>query len=324
MVTMEPQELRKLLHEMMRIRLVEEKICDLYTQQEMRCPVHFCIGQEAIPVGVCANLSSLDYVFGCHRSHGHYLAKGGCLKSMIAELYGKAAGCAGGKGGSMHLIDLDSGFLGATPIVGSTVPIAVGAALGCAMKQESRVTVVFFGDAVVEEGSLCESLNFAALKKLPIVFVCENNGFSVYSPLNVRQPPRPIFKIAEAHGVQSFQSDGNNVRKVFELSKLSVDRARLGQGPSFLEFITFRWREHCGPTYDNDLGYRDKTECDRWSQRCPIKTFGDQLCEDGVITRKKIQETHQTLLMEIDEAVLFAKRSNYPEVDSLFSDVFSE
>jgi TPP-dependent pyruvate/acetoin dehydrogenase alpha subunit len=321
---MEAQKLRKLLYEMMRIRLVEEKICDLYSEQQMRCPVHFCVGQEAIPVGVCANLNNSDYVFGGHRSHGHYLAKGGCLKSMIAELYGKVDGCSGGKGGSMHLIDLNAGFLAATPIVGSTVPIAVGAALGSVLKQEPRVTVVFFGDAVVEEGVFCESLNFAALKKLPIVFVCENNGFSVYSPLKVRQPPeRPIFKIAEAHGVRSLQSDGNDVREVFELSKSAVEKARSGQGPSFLEFATFRWREHCGPSYDDDLHYRDKLECEIWLERCPVKMFSDQLCEELIISHQEIKQTERIILSEIEEAVLFAKQSPFPSSDSLCSDIYS-
>ena len=166
-----------LLHGMLRIRLVEEKIADLYPQQEMRCPIHLCIGQEAIPVGVCSNLKIDDTILGNHRSHGHYLAKGGDLKAMMAEIYGKATGCSGGKGGSMHLIDLSVNILGTTPIVGSIIPIAVGAAFASSLKSEKNATIVFLGRAATEEGVFFESLNFAALKKLPIVFVSEDNFF---------------------------------------------------------------------------------------------------------------------------------------------------
>ncbi|MBI4331624.1 MAG: thiamine pyrophosphate-dependent dehydrogenase E1 component subunit alpha, partial [Chloroflexi bacterium] len=179
---------KKLYYAMLRIRLVEERIAELYPEQQMRCPVHLCTGQEAIAAGVSAHLTSDDYALSNHRSHGHYLAKGGDLKAMMAEIYGRVTGCSRGKGGSMHLVDLAAGFLGATPIVGSTIPMAVGAALATVMKGEKRVTVAYFGDAAVEEGVFHESLNFAALKRLPVVFVCENNFFSVYSPLSVRQP----------------------------------------------------------------------------------------------------------------------------------------
>ena len=165
---------------MLRIRRVEESIARRYAEQEMRCPTHLCIGQEAIAVGVCNALLRTDKVFSNHRAHGHYLAKGGDLNAMIAELYGRAAGCCGGRGGSMHLIDLDAGFMGATPIVGGTVPIAVGSAWASCLKNSSDVTVVFFGDGCFEEGVMHESLNFAALHNLPIVFICENNSYSVY------------------------------------------------------------------------------------------------------------------------------------------------
>ena len=179
---------RQLYYQMLRIRMVEEAIADLYAQQDMRCPIHLCIGQEAVAVGVCAALAADDYVLSGHRSHGHYLAKGGNLPAMLAEFYGKVTGCCQGKGGSMHLVDLAAGFLGAVPIVGSTMPIAVGTALASVMRGESRVTAVFFGEGATEEGVFHESLNFAALQKLPVVFVCENNLYSVYSPLAVRQP----------------------------------------------------------------------------------------------------------------------------------------
>ncbi len=249
----------RLYREMLRIRLIEERIVTLYADQEMRCPVHLCIGQEGIAVGACAALDPRDYVFSGHRSHGHYLAKGGNLNAMMAEIYGKATGCAGGKGGSMHLIDLDAGFMGSTPIVGSTIPIAVGAAFGSVMQNDDRVTMVFFGDGAVETGVFHESLNFAALKKLPVIFVCENNLYSVYSPLEVRQPAgRRILNLALAQGIESIEGDGNNVELVHELCSRAVGKARKGGGPTFFEFATYRWREHCGPEYDNHIGYRSE------------------------------------------------------------------
>ena len=193
----------ELLRSMTRIRMVEEEIAKRYPEQQMRCPVHLSIGQEAAAVGVCAALQPTDWAFSGHRNHAHYLAKGGNLKAMLAEIYGKATGCCGGKGGSMHLTDQASGFIGATPIVGSTVPIAVGAALTAQREGKGRVVVVFLGDGAMEAGVVHESLNFAALKKLPILFACENNLYSVYSPLDVRQPnQRTISDLAAGHGVK--------------------------------------------------------------------------------------------------------------------------
>ena len=194
---------------MLRIRLVEETIAQLYPEQEMRCPVHLCTGQEAIAVGVCANLNDADYVLSNHRSHGHYLAKGGKLKAMLAEIYGKASGCCQGKGGSMHLVDLSVNYLGSTPIVGGTIPIATGVAFGTLMKKGGMVTVVFLGDAAAEEGVFCESLNFAALRNLPILYVCENNFYSVYSPISVRQSnKRNNLMLAQAFGIYAKKATG--------------------------------------------------------------------------------------------------------------------
>ena len=177
---------KDLYYKMLRIRLVEEKISELYAEQEMRCPVHLSIGQEATAVGICAHLQKEDLVLSAHRAHAHYLAKGGDLKAMISELYGKETGCAMGKGGSMHLIDLNSGFFASVPIVGSTIPIATGVAWAFKMKKRSNITAVFLGDGATEEGVFHESLNFAALKQLPIVFICENNGWAVSTPTDVQ------------------------------------------------------------------------------------------------------------------------------------------
>ena len=321
---MEPATLRELLRNMLWIRMVEERIAELYPEQQMRCPVHLCIGQEAVAAGVCADLSRNDYVLGGHRSHGHYLAKGGDLKAMMAELYGKAAGCSQGKGGSMHLTDTSAGFLGSSPIVGSTIPIAVGVAFGSVMRGEKRVTVVFFGDGAAEEGVFHESLNFAALKGLPVIFVCENNLYSVYSPLSVRQPPtREICDLARSHGIESYQGDGNDVTEVYTMARRAISKARDGGGPTFFEFTTYRWREHVGPNYDNDLGYRSESEFQEWRERCPIERLKRRLQEDGVLLKEDIERMESSLRAQIEDAVAFAKESPFPEEPLMWEHIYA-
>lgn len=315
--------LLSLYYNMLRIRMIEEKIAELYPEQQMRCPVHLSIGQEAVAVGVCASLSHDDYVLSNHRSHGHYLAKGGNLKAMIAELYGKVTGCSHGKGGSMHLVDISAGFLGATPIVGSTIPIAVGIAFGSVMRCEPRVTTVFFGDAATEEGVFHESVNFATLKKLPVIFVCENNFYSVYSPLSVRQPEsREIFELAKGHGLESYQCDGNDVVEICKLTERAVRKARQGGGPTFLEFKTYRWREHCGPCYDNDLGYRTESEFLQWKRRCPIEKLKERILVNGIFSDENIEGMVRVLEAEIEDAVRFAKDSPFPNEHLLLKDIY--
>jgi|SRR2546426_52205 len=317
--------LRHLYYGMLRIRLVEERIAREYQKQEMRCPVHLSIGQEATAMGACAALSKGDYVFSAHRAHAHYLAAGGSLKKMLAELYGRVTGCCQGKGGSMHLVDLSAGFLGSVPIVGSTIPIAVGAAMGSVMRHESTVTLSFLGEAATEEGVFHEAMNFAALKKLPIVFICENNLYSVYSPLSVRQPEgRKVYALAAAYGIESQQADGNNVAEVYSLVKKAVGRARSGNGATFLELMTYRWREHCGPNYDNDLGYRTETEFLEWKARDPLITFQERLLTQGLVSRSEMEEMTCSLELEIQDAFAFAQNSPYPEESSLFQHIFAE
>ena len=206
---------RELFRSMLKVRLVEERIIKLYPEGDMRCPTHLSIGQEAVAVGVCANLEPSDYAISAHRSHAHYLAKGGNVSSMFAELYGKAAGCASGKGGSMHLVDLDVNFLGCVPIVGSTIPIGVGAAFGAWLKETRPVTVIFFGDGAAETGVFHESLNFANVHRLPVLFVCENNLYSVNTPMGPRQPPtRTIVDLAKGHAIKAHEADGQDVEGV--------------------------------------------------------------------------------------------------------------
>lgn len=308
---------------MLRIRRVEETLATLYAEQEMRCPMHLCIGQEAIAVGVCEALHKSDKVFSNHRAHGHYLAKGGSLKGMIAELYGRADGCCGGRGGSMHLIDLDAGFMGATPIVGGTVPLAVGSAWASKLKSDSRVTVIFFGDGCFEEGVVHEAMNFATLNKIPIVFVCENNGFSVYTRLENRQPPRPIHEVAGAHGMRAVAGDGNNVEAVFDIASDAIGRARRGEGPQFIEFNVYRWREHCGPNFDDDLGYRSTEEIEAGLKGCPLDTYRPALLNALGDADAAIGTMEQDVKQEIQTAVSFARNSAEPTINDGFSKLYA-
>ena len=305
-----PETAHTMLRELLRIRRVEERIAALYPEQEMRCPTHFSIGQEAVAVGVCAHLDREDMITSAHRSHAHYLAKGGDLKAMLAELYGKATGCASGKGGSMHLIDRDAGFLGAVPIVGSTIPIGVGASFAAHLRDESQLVVIFFGDGATETGAFHESLNFASIHKLPVVMVCENNLYSVLSPMEVRHPPqRELTQLANAHGVTSWQGDGNDIDTVYALSGKAIAHARSGAGPAFLEFKTYRWLEHCGPL--DDAPMRPAAEIAEWKTRDPLAGCLEAFGARGVDADMMALETE--IAAEIDAAVAFAKSSPFPD-----------
>ncbi len=317
-----PDLLRRLHQGMLRLRIVEERIAELYAEQQMRCPVHLCVGQEAVATGVCAALEAPDFAVSTHRSHGHYVAKGGDLRAMMAEIYGKATGCSGGRGGSMHLVDLLKGFLGSTPIVGSTIPIGVGSAFASALKGEKRVTAVFFGEGATEEGTFHEAANFAVLKKLPAVFVCENNLYSVYSPMEVRQPAgREVADLARGHGLEAHQADGNDAVAVHTLAERAVRKARDGGGPTFLEFKTYRWREHCGPMFDNDIGYRTPAEYEAWKVRCPVRRSEERLLAEKAATRAELDGWAAASLAEINDAVAFAKASPWPDPATLLDGV---
>jgi pyruvate dehydrogenase E1 component alpha subunit len=302
-----------LLKKMMLIRGIEEELAKRYSEQEMRCPMHLCIGQEAIAVGVCENLTINDKMFSNHRAHGHYLAKGGCAKKLVAEIYGKETGCCGGRGGSMHLIDLSVGFMGATPIVGGTVPLAVGTAWASKLKNKNEVTIIFFGDGCFEEGVVHESLNFSVLHKLPVIFICENNNFSVYTPRILRQPNRPIYKIAEAHGLNARLIDGNDIQQVIDNSRDMIELARSGSGPQFLECETYRWREHCGPDFDDHLGYRSPETIESGRKACPIQN----LINNQKIDSNDVNEIFSELKNNINEVFDFAITSKYPKLENM-------
>jgi len=317
------EDLKKFYYDMLRIRLVEQKIAEVYSEQEMRCPVHLSVGQEAPAVGVCNALSNSDFALSTHRSHAHFLAKGGNLKAMLSELYGKETGCCGGKGGSMHLNEPAIGFY-AVPIVGSTIPIGVGIGLGFKMQHKSQVSVAFFGDAATEEGVFSESLNYAALGKLPVLFVCENNLYSVYSPISVRQPPeRDLTKIAGSYGIEAYRCDGNDVVSIYNAALNAIDKARNGDGPTLLELTTYRLLEHCGPNNDNHLGYRSEEEYDYWKSNDPLKKLGEKL-NRGKKSNKEIQDMTDTINSEIDEAFAYAKSASYPEAAALYTHIYAD
>ena len=314
----------KLFHNMLYVRRAEERIIALYGEQEMRCPTHFSIGQEAVAAGVSLHLTVDDHAISAHRSHAHYLNKGGSLNAMFAELYGRAAGCAHGKGGSMHLIDLSVNFLGCVPIVGSTIPIGVGAAFGAALQDQRHLTVIYFGDAAAETGVFFEAMNWAVLQNLAVLFVCENNQYCVRTPLAQRQPEkRTIREVAEGIGVPAFGGDGQLVEDVYLLAGRAIEHSRAGKGPTFVEFQTYRWLEHCGPLYDLDQGYRPPGEFEFWSARCPVALQRERLISDGVLDEVAIAAMTNEIDAMVEQAVTFAKRAPFPKRDALFAHVYA-
>lgn len=314
--------IRKMYITMSKIRMFEEKVGDLVSQKEIISPCHLYIGQEAVATGVCAALGKDDYVFSTHRSHGHYLAKGGDMKQLMAELFCRATGCSHGKGGSMHVVSPEVGFLGSSAIVGGNIPLAVGVALGASLQNKNNVCVTFFGDGATDEGVFYESLNFASLKKLPVIFVCENNLYSTHMPISKCLADTNIYKKAEIFNMPGYRIDGNNVIEVFKATERAIEFARNGEGPTLLECLTYRWRGHVGPNLDLDKGLRSKEELESWMNKCPIKGLEVFLLEQGIISETGKIEIRSQMQEEIDEAVRFAKESPFPDRSELTKNVF--
>lgn len=304
---------------MVRIRLAEEAVARMVETGEARCPCHLYIGQEAIASGVCAALGPADTVWGGHRSHGHYLAKGGSLEQMFAEILGKETGCSGGRGGSMHLLAPQQGILGTVPIVAGTVPLAVGAAMAYKMRKELRVAVAFFGDGTLEEGHVHESMNLAALYRLPVIFICENNLYSSHLHWSERRVADNLDQAGAFHSIPSGRVDGNDVEAVYEGVSPAVARARAGEGPSFLECRTFRWRGHVGASTDIDVGVQRRGELAEWLTRDPIARVRARLRENGIedLDEKTIRE-------EIESALDHARAASLPLPGRVFEHVFAE
>ena len=306
-------------------RIVEETIAARYHENKMRCPVHLAIGQEAISAAFSQVAQKGDYVMSSHRAHLHYLAKGGSLNSMISELYGKENGCSLGKGGSMHLIDLKVNFMGSTAIVGNSLPVGAGLALASKIEKSKKISCIYLGDACVEEGIFHETVNFCAQRNLPVLFICENNLYSVYSDISIRQPrSRSIAKMVKGMGIKSSTSDGNDVNKIYKRVYKDIQNIRSGKGPRFCEFMTYRWREHCGPNYDDHLNYRSKIENKFWFKKDPILKFEKELLNKKIISEKELKIINKKLNLIINNAFNFAKSSIFPGKKEMFNNVFAK
>ena len=306
---------------MLKIRLAEETIAEKYSEQKMRCPTHLCIGQEAVSAAVGYALNKSDYAVSTHRSHGHYLGKGGDLNQMIAEIYGKETGCSKGYGGSMHLVDKSVGFMGSTAIVGNSIPVGTGLALSSKIKNDGRKSFIFFGDGAVEQGVFFESINFAIVKKIPAIFVCENNFYSVYSSLRERQPEnRKNYKMARAIGIKSFFSSGNDALKCYENLKKAIQYVEKYKRPVFIEFLTYRQIEHCGPNIDDHLNYRSSKEINFWKLKDPLTQASKSLSKKN---NQLIKLEEKKCLSKIYKAFKFAKNSPKPLKKSIYEDIYA-
>ncbi len=317
------ETIKQMLERMFLIRTTEWKIAQGVLDKKIFTPCHLYIGQEADAVGVCWALKDTDYVFSTHRSHGHFLAKGGKVEELFAEIYCRETGCSGGRGGSMHVCDPSIGLLGSSSIVAGCLGIGVGPAFKSKLMGLDSVSVIFHGDCVPEEGIWHESLNFAAVNKLPVIYVCENNLYAASAALADRRLDDNIFEVAAAHGLHTEIVDGNDVFAVNKAATEAVKRARNGEGPQYIETRTYRWLGHVGP-YDNiKEGLRDINELNYWKERCPIKNLEKKLISEGIMTENEIQEMHERIQKIVDEAEAKAIATPKPTPETLLHNIYS-
>lgn len=317
------EDLRTMWRQMLRIRTVQDRIAEIYYEDEMRTPVHLCVGQEAAAVGVCHALRRGDLVFSNHRGHGHYLAKGGDLNAMMAELFCRESGCSKGRGGSMHLIDLEAGLPGSSSIVAGGVPLATGAALALKMQERDDIAVVFFGDAAAEEGAFYESLNIAVLWNLPVVFVCENNFFAVWSPIHHRAS-NEVYRRAECFGMPACALDGTDVEEVYAAATHAVEHVRGGAGPAFLELRAYRWKGHCGGAEDADAAGRAANDLESWKAECPVDKTAARLARAGVLDAAEAAAVRAAIDAEVDAAFALARSGPLPDGSTVLDHVYAE
>lgn len=312
------------LQSMLRIRFAEEAVAELSISGEAKCPCHLGIGQEAVAVGVSSQLRASDRVFGGHRSHSHYLALGASLDKMMAEILGKAVGASHGMGGSMHLFAPEVGFHGSVPIVGATIPIAAGAALAAKMDGNGDVAVGYFGDGACEEGVMHETLNMAVVMQLPCLFVVENNLYSSHLDIGLRQPVNKVARFAEANCIATRVVDGNDVVAVRQAAGELLDAARRGNGPGFLEAVTFRWRGHVGPNEDLDVGVQRAPEVlAAWKKRDPVSRLWQSLLTYRDVDEEVLPAMERTIRAEVANAVEAARAAPYPEDSALLDLVYA-
>jgi len=317
---LDEEMLVKMYKSMVRIRRFEEKVSELFAAGRIPGFVHLYIGEEAVAVGACAALRDDDYITSTHRGHGHCIAKGGDLRYMMAELFGKRTGYCKGKGGSMHIADIDLGILGANGIVAAGIPIAVGAALSAKMRGTDQVALSFFGDGASNRSTFHEGINLASVWRLPVVFLCENNLYAQTTPVWIETSVENIADRAVAYSIPGKIVDGNDVLAVYETVDEAVRRAREGGGPSLIECKTYRWRGH----WEGDpQKYRSREEVERWLRRCPIRRFETHLKRVGVLKDQDFKEIDETIRREVESAVEFAERSPYPRPEDALEDVYA-
>jgi len=307
---------------MVRIRQFEERIMPLLKEGKIRGTAHPSVGQEAVAAGVCGVLEPKDYIVSNHRGHGHCIAKGMRTPEMMAELFAKATGSNKGKGGSMHIADLDQYIIGCTGIVGSGAPIAGGAALAAKMQKTGQAVVCFFGDGAINQGVVFESMNMAAIWKLPVIFVCENNLYALSTPAEKMTALKKLADRAQGFGMPGFQVPGNELRTVARFTREALERARAGHGPTFLECKTYRWYGHSAMRPDT-RAYRAAEEEAEWRKRDPVALAERELGEAGILDAGKIAEIGRATAKEIDDAVAFAERSPEPALAEMFTDVYA-
>jgi pyruvate dehydrogenase E1 component alpha subunit len=309
---------------MQRIRQFETRIRDLAMANEIPGFVHVSIGEEASATGVCAALRATDRITSTHRGHGHLIAKGGDLKRMMAEIYGKRDGYCKGKGGSMHIVDYSLGILGANGIVGAGLPIAAGSGLAAVVAGRDDVTACFFGDGASNEGTFHESLNLAAIWNLPVIFVCENNGFGEFTPMQTVTSVKDIAVRAQGYNIPGHIVDGNDVLEVYQYASEAVARARSGGGPTLLECKTYRWEGHVvgEQAFLGEEAYRSKREIEAWKLKCPLIKFEKLVLEGRKITQAELDQITGETSAELDAAIEFARKSPLPDASEVTDDVY--
>ncbi|MBZ4688604.1 MAG: pyruvate dehydrogenase (acetyl-transferring) component subunit alpha [Clostridiales bacterium] len=318
---MTKSEMLRMYEQMLRIREFENQVFELYKQGLMPGLAHLYIGEEAVAVGACAALNENDYIVSTHRGHGHLIARGAETKPMMAEILGKKTGYCKGKGGSMHIVAYDKGILGANGIVGAGIPIATGAGYKSKLKGTKQVTLSFFGDAACNQGTFHESLNMAAVWKLPVVYIIENNLYGISVNINRVTAVEDLSVRAKGYGMPGVTIDGNNVLQVYETVRKAVTRARKDEGPTLIECKTYRWKGH--HVGDPATEYRSRDEENEWKAKCPIKTFESYLLKNSIAEEDELEEIKNSIINEIQKAVQFAKESPYPEPEEAFEDLFA-
>jgi len=314
----------QLYRTMLRIRRFEETLIDLKARGLIPGVLHLYIGEEAAATGTCAALRRDDYITSTHRGHGHCIAKGGDISRMMAELYGRSTGYCRGKGGSMHIADINLGILGANGIVSGGIPIASGAALSVKMRGTEQVVVCFFGDGAANQGAFHESLNMASLWKLPVVYVCENNQYAISTAQSRSSSIRDIYVRRDAYGMQGCMVDGNDVMAVYEAAEQAVARARRGEGPTLMECKTYRWRGHYEGEADRMYTYRRDEEVEEWMRRCPIERFRTKLLEEDILGKEGFDRIEDEIRREIEEAIQFAEGSPFPDPEDALTGLYVE